>query len=411
MTSPPNPSAIHAILHVGDMKCGSTSIQEWMTRDRPILAANGYCLSGVTRIAHYDSRLSSYAVDDERMDVEARKESGIASPNEVAAHRRDIEQRLAAEVAGLPSTAKAMIFSHELMLMLRPREVKRLVTMLRQLFAGIRVVAYIRRQDRLFLSLWGQRLKSYAPEVDFFERQLARRRYVRMLDTWSQAVGRENFVVRVFDKASFAQGNLQADFREAAGIPHDDRYAPPSRTNESLDAASQALLLELGERLDGRSSRDQRRVWSRVRRAFQSKAARRKRVPVVPLPLKLFLIRHRTGRSLLPDRAWAQRIMAACAKENEIVRQRYFPERTRLFDDDFSDYPTEGGPPGSNLRLCMPEDFANPVVGSLTPDEIIEAYRVVLGREPDAVSVTRDQHAATNIAQVYASLLARSRAA
>lgn len=411
MSQTTNRSAVRAILHVGDMKCGSTSIQQWMTQDRALLQANGFWLSDVTRIVHYDSRLSSYALDDDRMDVEARKESGIRSIDEVPAHRKDIEERLAAEVAGLPTTAKAMVFSHELMLLLRPREAKRLVTLLRNLFGGIRVVAYIRRQDRLFLSLWGQRLKSYAPEPDFFERQLARRRYMPMLDTWCHAVGRENFVVRVFDKASFAQGNLQADFRDAAGIPHDDRYAPPCRTNESLDAAAQTLLLELGARLAGRSSRDQRRLWSRIVRAFQPKTKRRRSVPVVPLPLKMFLVRHRTGRSLLPYRDWACRIMAACEKENEAIRRHYFPDRPRLFDDDFSDYPTEGAPPGRSLRLCAPEEFAHPAVDVVPPEEILEAYRVVLGREPDASSVSQEHRTVSNIAQVYASLLARSRAA
>jgi hypothetical protein len=404
-------TAVQAILHVGDMKCGSTSIQEWMTRDRALLQANGYWLSDVTRIAHYDSRLSSYALNDDRMEVEARKESGIRSSRDVPAHRRDIEWRLTQEVASLPSTAKAMIFSHELMLSLWPSEVQRLLSMLRRVFAGVRVVAYIRRQDRLFLSLWGQRLKSYAPEPDFFERQVQRRSYLRMLDTWSHAVGRDNLVVRVFDKASFAQGNLQADFREATGIPHDDRYAPPSHSNESLDAAAQMLLLELGKKLDGRSSQDRRRLWSRIRRAFQPKAKRQTSIAMFPLPLKMFLIRNRTGRSLLPDRAWAHRIMSACEKENEVIRRRYFPDRVRLFDDDFSDYPADGGPPGSNLRVCVPEEFAHPTVGSVPPAEIIEAYRVVLGREPDPATVARESDTAANIAQVYASLLARSRAA
>lgn len=411
MTTTPEPTAMRAILHVGDMKCGSTSIQEWMTRDRALLQANGFWLSDVTRIAHYDSRLSSFALDDDRMDVEARRECGIGSQDEVPAHRRDIESRLAAEVKSLPGSAKAMIFSHELMLLLSPREVGRLVTMLRRMFSDIKVVAYIRRQDRLFLSLWGQRLKSYAPEADFFERQLRRRSYLRMLDTWSAAVGHENLVVRVFDKSSFAQGNLQSDFRDAAGVPHDARYAPPCRTNESLDAAAQSLLFELGKRLDGKSSLDRRRLWNRLRRSFQSKAKRRTSVPMVPLPLKAFLMRHRTGRSLLPDRAWAIRIMEACARENELIRCRYFPERDRLFDDDFSEYPTEGGPPGTSLRLCTPEDFAHPAVGSVNPDDVAEAFRVVLGREPDSRAVAREAHTAANIAQVYASLLARSRAA
>jgi len=411
MTSTTRTHGVQAILHVGDMKCGSKSIQEWMTQDRDVLAANGCWLSDVTRIVHYDSRLSSYALEDERLDVEARRESGVGAIDQIAEHRRHIEERLAAEVASLPSSAQAMVFSHELMLSLWPSEVNRLVALLRRIFTSLRVVAYIRRQDRLFLSLSGQRLKSCDPGPRFFEQLFRRRSYLGMLDTWATAVGRENLVIRVFDKPAFTRGDLQADFRVAAGIPDDGRFAPPLRTNESLDAAAQTLLLELGARLTGNSIRRKRRLLDRLVRAFQPKSKRLSRPIDFPLPLKNFLVHHRTGRSLLPDRHWAHQIMKRCERENETIRQRYFPDRAQLFDDDFSDYPAEGGQLGRGLPRCDPEAFRHPAVGPVAPDDVREAYRMVLGREPEASVIDRERTQATNIAQVYASLLARSRAA
>ncbi len=405
-----------AILHIGDMKCGSTSIQHWIAQDADLLRANGIWRSDVTRVVHYDSRLSSYALNDDRLDNDPRVESGIFSADKVPAHRHDIERRLALEVAALPADARAMIFSHEMMLSLQPREVERLVTMLRGLFSGIRVVAYIRRQDRLFQSLWGQRLKSRDPGTDFLKRLLSRRKYLPMLEAWEQAVGRENMAVRIFDKTAFIEGDLQADFRAAAGIPADDRYSQPIRTNESLDAAAQTLLLELGERVGRRHGVERRRLWARLRRvflrlSFLPRAKRRVEPPVFPIPLKNFLAEHRIGRGLQPDRSWAERVLGACAEENEAIRRRYFPEQARLFDEDVSEYPVAVSEPAATHRRCDPDVLRHPASGPLERDAVVEAYRFVLGREPAGAEADHACADSANIAHVYALLLAHSRAA
>ncbi len=406
------PSGIQAILHVGDMKCGSTSIQEWMSKDADILQSHGFWRSQATCVVHYDSRLSSYALDDNRLETEPRKEAGIWTVEDLPAHRQEVEHGLAADVRALPPEARGMLFSHELLLMLQPHEVRRVVSMLRGLFSGIRVVAYIRRQDRLFLSLWGQRLKSSHPGPDFFDHLLEHRSYLRMLETWEKAVGRENLVVRVFDKAAFAKGDLQADFRASAGIPSDERYSQPHRTNESLDGAAQTLLLELGERIARRRLSDRRRLLSRFARNFLPKRKRSIAQSItLPTPLTIFLAQHRTGRGLQPDRRWAEGIVAACEQENERIRQRYFPERSRLFDDDFSDYPSESRALDDDVRIDNPDVLRHPAIGAPGTADVAEAYRVVFGREPASVEIDRERQSATNIAHLYASLLTRQRAA
>jgi hypothetical protein len=398
---------MQAILHLGDMKCGSTSIQEWMTRDAELLRENGFWLSTVTRVVNYDSRLSCYALDNRAMETEPRREAGIRAATEVPAFRRDMERRLADEMAAAPSSARAMLFSHEMLLMLKEHEVQRLVAMLGPMFDGIRVVAYIRRQDRLFLSLWGQRLKRYHPGPAFCDHLIKQRSYLRMLDSWQRAVGHDNLTVRVFDKASFAHGDLQADFRDAAGIPPDERYSKPIRTNESLDATAQTLLLELGARLATREDADRRRLVFLVRRLLDRRKYRHPRPASIPAHLKNHLLQHFTGRGLMPGRGWAEQVMAGFAKENEEIRRRFFPERAQLFDDDFSDYAPEGGPPGAGLRAFDPDAVREPVLGPLEPEAVAEAYSLVLGRKPRAADIDRERGAAANIAHLYASLLNR----
>jgi hypothetical protein len=398
---------MQAILHIGDMKCGSKSIQQWLRQDGELLRVLGFHRSAVTRVMIYDSRLASYALDDDRLDNEPRQECEIRSAAAVPSHRRDIEQRLTAEVAALPADAKAMVFSHEMLLSLRPGEVDRLIAMLRRLFSEIRIVAYIRRQDRLFLSLWGQRLKSRDPDTGFCDHLRQYRRYLPMLETWERAVGREHLVVRIFDKDDFPGGDLRADFLSAAGIPDDSRYSPPAVFNESLDAEAQMLLLELCRLINARR-RDRHGLLRRLRRLLRLDSARHREPVEFPRVLQLHLMKHRTGRGLLPSRAWAKSVVAGCTEENEEIRRRYFPERDRLFDDDFSAYPAEGRPPGAVDQAVDPDGFRQPLLGPPEPKAVIEAYRFVLGREPQGWEVERERRGVMNIAHLYASILAHA---
>jgi hypothetical protein len=289
--------------------------------------------------------------------------------------------------------------------------VERLVALLRRRFSGVRVVAYLRRQDRLFLSLWGQRLKTHDPGPRFCDDLLATRSYLRMLETWERAVGRANLAVRVFDRKAFVNGDLVADFRDAAGIPDDPRYQMPKFRNESLDAASQSLLLELRERIRDHHERDRRRLVARLRRKLRLGGKPPSGPLAFPAPLAFFLWQHFTGSGLRPGRGWAERIVAACDQENEAIRRRYCPDRPELFDREFSEYPLEGGAPGEGYPPCAPEAMRREPLAPPEPAQVDEAYRVVLGRVPSASERAAARQSAANIAHLYATLLAGRRAA
>jgi len=90
---------MEAILHLGDAKSGSKSIQEWMLQDAALLEENGFHQSATTKIGPYDSRLASYGLDDWRLENNPRQEWQIRRAADVPHHRLEIERELAAEVA------------------------------------------------------------------------------------------------------------------------------------------------------------------------------------------------------------------------------------------------------------------------------------------------------------------------
>ncbi|EAI4813061.1 hypothetical protein BGG33_07840, partial [Campylobacter lari] len=55
------------------------------------------------------------------------------------------------------------------------------------------------------------------------------------LQWWGEIFGKENLIVRLFDKNEFYQGDLLKDFIHSIGLEWDDEFIIPPKQNESLD--------------------------------------------------------------------------------------------------------------------------------------------------------------------------------
>jgi hypothetical protein len=97
---------MQAILHIGDMKCGSKSIQGWLAANESRLRGHGFHAGAATKHSFYDSGLACYALDDADLASEPRREHAIHATADVPNYRRSLEERLAAEVAALPPDAR-----------------------------------------------------------------------------------------------------------------------------------------------------------------------------------------------------------------------------------------------------------------------------------------------------------------
>jgi len=96
----------------------------------------------------------------------------------------------------------------------------------------VRIIVYLRRQDEYLESWFGQIVKtgSYTPEL---------------LKPWEKAFGRENVIVRAYEKNQFKNYNLQEDFISVFGIK-EHQLAPIDReVNTSLSRDKILLLRKL----------------------------------------------------------------------------------------------------------------------------------------------------------------------
>ncbi len=97
---------------------------------------------------------------------------------------------------------------------------------------SLKVIVYLRRQDQYAYSYYAQKIKE-AEEIRVFRDYMlvdgparARLDYAKELDIIAGAVGKENLIVRRYDRGGFSgkDGTIQSDFLEAAGIEYTDDF-------------------------------------------------------------------------------------------------------------------------------------------------------------------------------------------
>jgi hypothetical protein len=310
-----------AILHIGTEKTGSTTIQAFLTANRDQLKKIGFAYPASTGTPD-SGGLTFYAMHPARCE-EIHCWAGLTT----AEARRDVAQRLdvelAAELATLPRGIGTVIFSSEhCHSRLRDRdELERLRALLLRHFDRIRILVYLRRQDRVAVSLYstmmygGDSHRQILPPVDstdgFYN-------YEAGLDRWSEVFSPESIQPRLFEAEDLIGGDLLTDFCAACGIGDTSGLTLPVKRNQSCQPAAQEFLRRMNALVPvfvgGRPNQERGPLSAWIAAAFPG-----------------------TGR--LPSRAEVGAFLDMFAVSNERVRQRWFPERRALFDDDLSHYP------------------------------------------------------------------------
>lgn len=319
-----------AVLHIGPMKTGSTSIQAWLRKNRKALAARGIGvprgfgaanMSALTTIAGSAARNTALPPDD------AERWDGLVK-----------------ELEAWPESIGTVIMSGEMMGQ-RLRKVSLVAGLKRALdpyFDRYRIIVYLRRQDEMSVSRYNTLLRNNSSEtlsllddpVDFEE----------MLRIWSEVFGREAIIPRLFARSELVGNDILADFASALGIAADGLEFDVGTRNPSYVPKAQEFLSALVEH---------------TRRTGLAQDLSRLPNYIV---MTQVLRREFAGKGLLPARKEAIAFVREVAASNEAVRSAWFPERERLFGDDFSQYPEERtGAPDAAALLSV----AIPVVAEL----------------------------------------------
>ena len=228
-------------LHIGSGKTGTSSIQHFMNRNRDRLAELGHLYPespGRTRHA----RLGLFIKPDALLgNTPSWRRQGFASPEDF---REAFRSKLFAEINA--SGLSRVVLSDEALYGSPNNALRQLRSFTDGIAGRVRVIVYLRRQDDHLISRYQQvvkvgdvrRLGAWAQQ-DFGQTY----DYRGKLGTWQRLVEPTELVVRRFERDSFVDGSLFADFLDAVGIdvPADELEQVTNR-NESLDAEAVEFL-------------------------------------------------------------------------------------------------------------------------------------------------------------------------
>lgn len=308
-------------LHIGTEKTGTTSIQKALDRDREALAAQGILYPRLFGSSNH-MEIAVAAMDPDSRDELQMIELGRQACSH-AEYVARLKSRIREEREG--GTFRHLVISNEhCHSRLRHLDaIARIASLVDIPVENFEVIVYLRRQDRLAVSLYSTRLKlggqgGVFPPVNpralphYFD-------FSRLLSLYSQAFGAQRLRVRLYDRTRLEGGDVVTDFYNMASLGVAPSTQP--RANASL-SRRQVLFLERFNRLfpmirEGAINEERGPIYAAIRKAG-------------------------LGEPFLPPRDEATAFYDHFRAANEAVRAAYFPDldRETLFDEDFSDYPT-----------------------------------------------------------------------
>ncbi len=315
-----------AYVHIGTEKTGTTTIQEFLYINKSIIQKQNYFFAQSIGIKnHWDLAFLGYSLN--------KKDSYILNNSlwnfqAIKQHKKNIFSKIKDEV----KFNHKIIFSSELLQsrLTRKREIVKLYTFLKKIgFTNIKVICYIRDANEMLRSLLSEAIKW--EEIDSFELKEEKEEYKlgykknlfhfhhicnhkQTLQWWGEVFGKENLIVRLFDKNEFYQGDLLKDFIHSIGLEWDDEFIIPPKQNESLDLLGIDLLRRINKFLP--------LFCNNARNIFRG-------------DLHHFAIKHFTSKDshlkFQPPKEVVQSYIDYFEESNEWVRKEFFPHKERLF--------------------------------------------------------------------------------
>lgn len=219
-------------IHIGTPKTGTTSIQTFCVTNIEKLKSMGYAYPPCP---HSYPNVSGRRNNARFLVGAIRDENGNRCYEE---EKRIFEEGME-EVQELFQSYDCVILSDEAVWRTMDLDRKDLWEALKQIAeAGdfcIKVIVYLRRQDKLICSLWNQKIKKVTGSLgeerfeDYLERINADLRldYYSKLERMANVIGKENIVVRRFEKEGFLGGSIYSDFLQAVDIKDMDGFTIP----------------------------------------------------------------------------------------------------------------------------------------------------------------------------------------
>ena len=305
------------ILHIGTEKTATTTIQEFLHCNRQALFQLGYLYTKSAGLRN-NWRLPVAAYDVTRKDDLTRRH-GLDTDEKLLRFQTRSINNLRKELDGAGAFSVTVFSSEHIQSRLRTSsEVSRLKALLNQLgYDEIQVLVYLRQPVDIVNSIYSTAVKGglteaspHLPDHKYYKNVCDHR---TTLKRFSDVFGEDSVQPRLFGKQEFKDRCLISDFLAAIGLSHAKAsFHFPTIKNERLSGVGIEIL---------------RRVNQRVPAFIDERPNPHRRAKFV----NYFSEYLKGGAAYsMPEELFRQ-YEIAFAESNEWVREKYFPEREKLF--------------------------------------------------------------------------------
>ena len=287
-------------IHVGIHKTGTTSIQHFFHRNYNELLKKGVLYpkslrkieNGLVHFAHHDFAWSfGFSGNDSRLD-----------------NKSDFSKRLMNEF--IRTNSKCIFISSEAFEYVHS---KNSLEKLKKEFKDfdVKIIMYIRRQDKLLQSVYKQRVKTgFTVEFNKFFRK-SNFNYEEKISFWEQFFGQENIIIKLFDDPEI-KSNLIGNLLNDLGVDDIKGFSEDEFTNKNESFSNEHTLLisqlnaYTNSQMKGEIFKFFKEYYGEIKPVFSDDSFLTKK------QLKIIFNRHK--------------------KSNESLRNKYYPEREQLFN-------------------------------------------------------------------------------
>jgi hypothetical protein len=228
-------------------KTGSSSIQETLGNSRDILRKHNIWYPSMDEYNHTVNFTPIFSNDPLKDITFIMKE--ITNIQQAKKEQNSLKKVWINEFKKID--CENVIMSAEGCSMLLEPRVREMKEFLDQYFDEILIIMYVREPKSFYVSSIQQMLKHMDNSFEDFTFKKPNQLYTRRLPGFVNVFGKENIIIRPFNREVFKNGDLIDDFCESASLDIDTTNIPRIKTNESLGYNTTVLLSEYNKRYPG----------------------------------------------------------------------------------------------------------------------------------------------------------------
>lgn len=210
MTTHSTSQAIY--VHIGYPKTGTTSIQAYLTQNKKLLSQHGY---HYLHSQKFDKSLELPLIISPMKCMyfmRMLRNNNVFYPN--------YRKRLISQIRRNLEVGKSILISNEAFIARcnQEEDVAKLRSFLSRFNVPVKIIMYIRRQDEFLNSIYSTRLRS-GQFLDPLEAYKTSKLpyfkyldYLQLMNIWSGEFGKDNIILKVYDKSSLINNDIVDDF-------------------------------------------------------------------------------------------------------------------------------------------------------------------------------------------------------